>query len=180
MRLRLTFLAVIAAVGALFVAGPAGASAATSKPLKQTVAMTGKTSSGKAVTGTFKIDRFVKSKYTGRLIALGTYSGKIGTKHFVKRNVRVPASVAQPSGASAARICQVLNLTLGPIHLNLLGLHVDTNTIRLNITADSNGGLLGSLLCSVADLLGPNNPLTNVQLAQLLNTLLGSVLGTLG
>jgi hypothetical protein len=144
--------------------------------------MTGKTSSGKAVTGTFKIDRFVKSKYTGRLIALGTYSGKIGTKHFVKRNVRVPASVAQPSGASAARICQVLNLTLGPIHLNLLGLHVDTNTIRLNITADSNGGLLGSLLCSLAGpggLLG-SSPLSTTQVAQLLNTLLGSVLGTLG
>jgi hypothetical protein len=51
-----------------------------------------------------------------------------------------------------AQVCQILNLVLGPIHLNLLGLVVDTNTIRLNITGNPQLGLLGNLLCS---LLGP-------------------------
>ena len=41
-------------------------------------------------------------------------------------------------------------LTLGPIHLDLLRLVVDTDTIHLTITADSEGGILGSLLWSLA------------------------------
>jgi hypothetical protein len=55
-----------------------------------------------------------------------------------------------PTAAAPAGICSVLDLTLGPIHLDLLGLVVDTNTIHLTITADPNGGILGSLLCSLA------------------------------
>jgi hypothetical protein len=51
---------------------------------------------------------------------------------------------------SATRICNVLNLTLGPLHLVLLGLIVDLNQVNLSIKADSNGGLLGSLLCGLA------------------------------
>ena len=54
------------------------------------------------------------------------------------------------SPQAATRICDVLNLTLGPLHLNLLGLIVDLNRVVLTIRADSNGGLLGSLLCGLA------------------------------
>jgi hypothetical protein len=61
-----------------------------------------------------------------------------------------------PDAVTAAGICDVLDLTLGPIHLDLLGLVVDTNTIHLTITADPNGGILGSLLCSLAG--GPPAP----------------------
>ena len=60
------------------------------------------------------------------------------------------ASVGDRHLTSAQTICSVLDLTLGPIHLDLLGLIVDTNTIHLTITADSEGGVLGSLLCSLA------------------------------
>jgi hypothetical protein len=51
---------------------------------------------------------------------------------------------------SAKRICPVLDLTLGPLDLNLLGLMVRLDTVHLVITADSEGGILGSLLCSLA------------------------------
>jgi len=47
-------------------------------------------------------------------------------------------------------LCPVLDLALGPLHLNLLGLIVDLNRVHLTITADSNGGVLGSLLCGLA------------------------------
>jgi len=50
---------------------------------------------------------------------------------------------------SAQRICPVLELTLAPTHLNLLGLIVDLSQVHLVITADSQGGLLGRLLCSI-------------------------------
>jgi hypothetical protein len=48
--------------------------------------------------------------------------------------------------------CTILDLRLAPIHLNLLGLIVQTSEIHLRITADPEGGLLGQLLCG---LLGP-------------------------
>jgi hypothetical protein len=49
--------------------------------------------------------------------------------------------------------CGILDLALGPINLNLLGLQVDTSPICLVIYADPDGGLLGNLLCAVAGLL---------------------------
>jgi hypothetical protein len=49
--------------------------------------------------------------------------------------------------------CTVLDLMLGPLHLDLLGLIVDLygstqhDPVEVLITANPNGGLLGSLLC---------------------------------
>ena len=51
---------------------------------------------------------------------------------------------------STSRICDVLTLNLGPLHLELLGLVIDLSRVVLTIKADSNGGLLGSLFCSIA------------------------------
>lgn len=47
--------------------------------------------------------------------------------------------------------CSIVDLLLGPLHLELLGLIVDLNQIHLQITADPNGGILGSLLCSITN-----------------------------
>lgn len=52
--------------------------------------------------------------------------------------------------AAAGAICPILDLILGPLHLDLLGLIVDLNQVHLTITADPNGGVLGSLFCSLA------------------------------
>ena len=49
--------------------------------------------------------------------------------------------------------CPVLDLALGPIHLSLLGLNVDTSAICLKITAHQGQGLLGDLLCGIGNLL---------------------------
>jgi hypothetical protein len=57
---------------------------------------------------------------------------------------------ATPNALTPNVICDVLALTLGPLDLNLLGLIVHLDRVRLVITADSEGGLLGSLLCSLA------------------------------
>src|SRR4029078_3545385 len=51
------------------------------------------------------------------------------------------------SAKSPMAICPVLDLTLGPLDLNLLGLMVHLNRVHLTITADSTGGILGNLLC---------------------------------
>ena len=74
--------------------------------------------------------------------------------------------------------CGILDLTLGPLDLNLLGLRVKNffgeklSSFSFFITAIPGGGLLGDLLCAeIAGLLDPLGPLR--QLVALLNRLLG-------
>jgi len=76
----------------------------------------------------------------------------------------VPAAGGATGGATAAATAtQILNLRLNPIHLNLLGLHVDTSSICLNVTAvPGTGNLLGNLLTDVANLLNGPSPLTGL------------------
>jgi len=57
---------------------------------------------------------------------------------------------AGPSAVTPLAICPVLELTLGPLDADLLGLLVHLDQVHLTITADSEGGILGSLFCSVA------------------------------
>jgi hypothetical protein len=74
-----------------------------------------------------------------------------------------------PNALSPLAICTVLDLTVGPLHLDLLGLIVDLNRLHLTITADSNGGLLGSLLCSLAGRGGASAGLTSAKAVRTLN-----------
>ena len=74
--------------------------------------------------------------------------------------------------------CEVLNLVLGPIILNLLGLNLyiggpDNAPIIVNITGDQDEGLLGGILCALAGgaSLGDLGELT--AFLQALNALLG-------
>jgi hypothetical protein len=70
----------------------------------------------------------------------------------------------------ATGTCHILDLTLGPLHLDLLGLVVDLNQVHLTITAQQGpGNLLGNLLCAVANLLNGNAAPTALQ--QLVNQL---------
>jgi hypothetical protein len=82
--------------------------------------------------------------------------------------------------------CPLLNLELGPINLNLLGLHVDTSEICLDVTASDDTGLLGSLLCDLSggglDLGGILGDLEGIvggvnQLLDSIESLLDQVLG---
>lgn len=59
-----------------------------------------------------------------------------------------PVTAAQSAGPAT---CQVLNLVLGPLNLDLLGLVVDLNKVNLNITASSGQGQLGDTFCQLAD-----------------------------
>ncbi len=78
----------------------------------------------------------------------------------------------------ATATCEILDLTLGPLDLNLLGLVVHLDTVHLEITAEQGpGNLLGNLLCAVAGLLDGGLSLNLV--ADLLNAIIG-VLEELG
>ena len=86
-----------------------------------------------------------------------------------------------PDDPDSATECSVLHLQLAPIHLNLLGLHVDTSQICLDITATEGGGVLGDLLCSLAggDGLGIPTLPTAGQLTDLVDGLVNLLNGAL-
>jgi hypothetical protein len=63
---------------------------------------------------------------------------------------------AAPGLAQAGQVCLILDLVLGPLDLNLLGLMIHLDRVHLRITADPEGGILGRLLCALAD--GPPPP----------------------
>jgi hypothetical protein len=173
---RFTLAAVAAAISCALLLGvtaTAGAQTAT-RDLTKRVPITGTAKNGKKFKGTYTIDRFVSRK--GKVFAVGTLKGKLNNRHVTRRDVRIPVSnFAQGSGAGTAQVaCNVLTLTLGPLDLNLLGLRVQLNRVNLRITAIPGGGLLGDLLCGIANLLNPAQVVGN-NLAAVLNSLLALV-----
>jgi hypothetical protein len=66
--------------------------------------------------------------------------------------LRFSARLAPQATASAANsTCQVLDLVVGPLNLNLLGLVVDLQRVHLSVTATRGQGKLGDLFCQLAD-----------------------------
>jgi hypothetical protein len=88
-----------------------------------------------------------------------------------------PVTVPFQVPVQADGTCRILDLVLGPLHLDLLGLVVDLNQVHLTITAQQGpGNLLGNLLCAVAGLLDGNASGTALtQLANLLNRILAAL-----
>jgi hypothetical protein len=130
---------------------------------------------GRNFKGTLDIVRF--EERSGSVVAIGTITGKVtgkgkGNKPVTQENVVLPVSFAPPvqtqsaNGVQAQATCQILDLTLGPIDLNLLGLRLQVNQIHIQLTA-TQGALLGDLLCAIANLLNGGI------LGQILNQLLG-------
>jgi hypothetical protein len=204
-RLRIALVAAVTslAFGALVVPAMAASKASDSSGgsaynfrALYSVPVTGATKSGKQFKGSFGIQRFVVSH--NKAYAVGTLTGKLGNQHVSKTGVRLPASLTGAPGgtsSSSARAaqttsCSILNLVLGPVHVNLLGLVVDlggnggTTPITLNITAvPGAGNLLGNLLCDVSNLLNQSGTLSTLQgdvsqLVGVLNGILGDLSAT--
>lgn len=118
---------------------------------------------GRNFKGTLDVVRF--EEQAGAIVAIGTITGKVtgkgnGNKPVNVEDVVIPVELGAPSAASqrgiqAQAVCDILDLVLGPIDLTLLGLHLQVNQIHIQLTGDSTGGLLGSLLCPLLDPLGP-------------------------
>jgi len=156
--------------------------------------VSGETANGRTVTGTFK-PGLSKVGTDGVLKVRGTLRAVIhrkagGTFRLNKAHVWIPVSSVNGSSTSptaqqrsaapsalAAGACKVLNLVLGPLDLDLLGLQVHLDKVVLNIVAQSGAGnLLGNLLCAVAGLL--DGPTLSGLLSQV-STLLNSILAIL-
>ena len=155
MRRTAVSLTLIVTIIALVLA-PLGNTHATTKGF--TVAVKGKAVNGPAVTGTFTIREFVKTNDPANPIgAAGTLVLTTASGQRAVTNAVMPvklASPAAPAGVTAQLLtCEILELTLGPLDLNLLGLEIHLDTVHLVIEANPAGGLLGQLLCGIANLL---------------------------
>ena len=172
MRLmRLPILALALAVGTAFTAAPASAAPPTATS-GITQAVTGTVAGLGTFNGTVTVTRFVNQN--GQLTAVGTVTGLITNGDVVVQTLTNAAFTA--AAAPAAASCTILDLTLGPLHLDLLGLVIDLNQVHLTITAvPGPGNLLGNLLCAVAHLLDSNAATT--ALANLLNHILAVLQG---
>lgn len=127
-------------------------------------------------TGTLTIVDF--EVLNGQLTALGQLTGTItngsgAPTTLSKELVAVPVSNAS-GGTLQAAACNILHLRLGPLNLDLLGLVVHLDTVVLDITAQPGpGNLLGNLLCAITGLLDSTDLANLLNLASLLNALLG-------
>jgi hypothetical protein len=167
-------------------AHPATASApAASSALSAPV--TGGFTDAQGGAGTFS-GSFVPTSFSspskGVVNATGTLTGTLtdsagSSLGSVTKTVTLPLQApagSSGSSASPALTCSILNLVLGPLDLNLLGLTIHLDTVHLVINANSGpGNLLGNLLCSVAGLL--NGGGLGTTLANLLNEILSILNG---
>jgi hypothetical protein len=125
--------------------------------------------------GTLTVNRVAVQN--GVLMALGSVTGNVvSTAGTVVGTTPVTQAIATP--LQVAGSCQILNLVLGPLDLNLLGLTIHLNQVVLNITAvPGAGNLLGNLLCAVANLLNGGGALQTLlnNLVTALNQILAAL-----
>jgi hypothetical protein len=121
---------------------------------------------GGTFAGEVEIRRIALGEASRQFIITGVLQGKAtsidGKAHQVKQDFTTTAAITEgAAGAAAAQhvviqqlACSILNLDLGPLHLDLLGLVVDLAPVHLDITAQPGpGNLLGNLLCAIVSLL---------------------------
>jgi hypothetical protein len=171
MKWKIASLALATAQIGTFVVAPVSTQAAPKTAAATFPVNTTGTTSGAPLTfvGTVTLNQVVSQG--GNLFGVGTLTGTLSNAAGVIGQV-TNAPFQAPLTAAATQPCQILDLTLGPLDLNLLGLLVHLDTVHLNITAQpGSGNLLGNLLCSVAHLLDSNA--SGNALANLLNRILG-------
>ena len=128
---------------------------------------TGTLADGGSFVGEVEIRRIDVDHVTGVFTVRGLLQGKATTADGKQKQIRqefstpmtLSSGVAAALGVQGVQLqqaiaCDVLNLDLGPLHLDLLGLVVDLAPVVLDITAvPGPGNLLGNLLCAVVSLL---------------------------
>ena len=159
MRLKLLTAAAAALTIALvtgFTLAPAASAAGTATTNLNAVPVQGAIpSTGGMFDGNLDINRVAVQN--GQLRAIGTVTGDVVNSTGDTVGTVTDKAVSLPV-ASEDGSCQILDLSIGTINLNLLGLIVQLDPVHLNITAQQgSGNLVGNLLCTVAHLLDNNN-----------------------
>jgi hypothetical protein len=188
MKLKLSLVIATFALALSAVVAVAAPTAQAARPAGSvSTAIDGTNAAGQSVVGTFTVTSF--KKVNGVIQAVGTFRGTVdGVQTTDQGSAPVTSINGTPTGgastaaatAAAAGSCQILDLTLGPLHLDLLGLVVDLSPVHLQITAQQgSGNLLGNLLCAVAGLLDNTGTGGLSGLLQSITNLLNQILAQL-
>jgi hypothetical protein len=169
MKYKLVLIAVLTAILSTMVL-PVFANVASAKTGLEGIPVKGTLADGGKFNGKVTITEVGYDEAIGFWVG-GVLTGKAKNADGKNVNIeqtftRVPATLNEQGGAqnnlgngftiSAQASCDILDLDIGAIHLDLLGLVVDLAPIHLDITAlGGAGNLLGNLLCAVAGLLDP-------------------------
>jgi len=167
MKYKLISLAVLFAILSTLALPVLGTTVQAQGSPLQDIPIVGDIAGGGTFEGTFDLQRFILQG--GELFAVGTLSGTLTNAAGEVIGTVTDVAVQLPVGFGNAT-CEILELTLGPLDLTLLGLNVFLDTVFLEITAEQGGGLLGDLLCAIANLLNNDAPLRSV--LNLLNQIL--------
>src|SRR2546427_1190865 len=118
-----------------------GAAAPPPRPPAASIPIVGMVTGGGTFSGVLSITSFAVRN--GNVVALGTVSGTVtnaaGAATSALAAVVVPLAITRTT-------CDVLHLDVGPIALDILGLHVELSRVVLDISAEAGGrSLLGEL-----------------------------------
>src|SRR5919202_187909 len=107
--------------------------------------------SGGVLDGVFTLTN-VTTNAQNQLVGNGTFTGLANGQSVTAQPASAPITSQQQGGS-----CTILDLTINPLHLDLLGLVVDLDAVHLTIVGERGpGNLLGNLLCGLAGAL--DNP----------------------
>jgi hypothetical protein len=124
------------------------------------IPVTGTLADGGTFEGVLSITNFAYQN--GQLLVSGVLEGTASQGDVVTEITQTFTNVVA-SLLGSGRQCRILELDLGPLNLDLLGLVVDLSAVNLDIVAQSGAGnLLGNLLCAVAGLLDAGGPLSGI------------------
>jgi hypothetical protein len=169
MKFRLLLLLAVGATASGF-----AVTASAARPDIDASAAIAPAQSGGVLNGVFDITNFTVNA-AGQLVANGTFTGTAVVNGVVTTLTDAVAS-AVVTTTQVTGSCKILDLDLGPLHLDLLGLVVDLSEVHLDITAvPGPGNLLGNLLCAVAGLLDGSSGLAGLidRLLDRINDILG-------
>jgi hypothetical protein len=182
--------AIALSVGTLAITAAAGAAPAVEPKVPRprptlTLPVTGTLTGGGTFSGTFTLQRFAVRN--NRPVAVGILRGSgaaatgtpLGTAFVAP--VEFPVAISgrapeRPGSPEVLQVCEVLNLDLGPINLDVLGLQLTTLPINIDLIASGEGtDVLGQLICLVLETVG-----NVIGLVDLLNQILGLLGGLAG
>lgn len=188
-RFALAALALSLAIGACGKDSPTTAPDAQRAPefqqgskLLKNIPVTATAADGRVFTGKVTITQFGHVPTADPNKVQVVVSGKLQLQGAgVQEFSNVPIKLVDASSAGLLRItpaflatCSILDLDIGAIHLDLLGLVVDLAPVHLDITGQTGAGnLLGNLLCALTGILDPGTgigPITGL-LTDLINLL---------
>lgn len=151
-------------------------------PVSGTIEPNAKEGQQQKFTGTLTIKDFKKSA-DNKILMVGVLSGVVNGRTVVT-DIMTPMEISNTNSQSGVSVqqatCSILDLKLGRINLDVFGVGIHLSPISIAKIANLvGGGLIGNLLCEIADLIGDSGQLIDEVVDDVIDRL-GKLLKNLG